>query len=1793
MKDGSKRMVSRIVAFVMLVSCMLSNIIMTNAGILSDANQDNVVSGSAVDTQYKWSADDLTAENLTADPSLGGEIFSYACVSGKSKVTANNKVFADGSSFAQRLQVGAKSVIADNAGVFTIKAPSAGKLYVYAITGSNNDGRTVEFYDANNNLLDSDTSGPIADASTYIYPVFVYDVTAAGDYKVAATAGAVNFYGMAFVAEGTETTTVEATTVETTTEATTTEPTTVATTGPEAGKTYTANFASLTVADKLNGWTNGVISVVSSTNGAYVHDGTHGAALVNGDQINVAVAGNATVTLTLCQYGSGTEFAVTDSKGTALGTVAAKGATDGETVEFKYMGDATVLTFTLAATGEAYLHGVTSANDAAPIGEAKSFKVWLDDYAVDNVVKAGAYTGNEFGDSVLTLIGQGEEQFTQSYASAIGVTRDGKTVNGYKAGKRHATANDIPSVPQAGDGCAIVFTPAATGMLNTYFVSTSFLRVWDFDSTTGERYGYTDSDAAAESYGVKVEAGHTYVLSTTGKTNNMAFCGFEYVVDEPVSFGVSFNNVSAAESSIPNLEVSLTDAALGGEAAAVVKSTTSTVSVAKGHTYVLSTNDGGVKATVNGSDRFTATGDAVVIDLEDIPDQTLTGEITGLNNDTVTSLTFTNMLNGTVATATVDGTKYTATLKPGDYNTAIVTANNGKTYDRVKVVQGANNVNEVYVEYVDASKPMNYTPSTFDTVAYTGTVTPRTSDIVVAAGSQLTIPVAGAATVTVNAYYNASFTINGGEACVVDSGSTSKIDSFVVTTDANATSVVLDFPLDYGKSSYLTSISVAPVVAFKSEINVPGDYATLKDAVSAIKGMTDRPDGEAGRVTINLTADIQEQIVFDAPYITLNGNGHEINWYYGVGTYYYSIDPSTGLYSERLYRDKYSSAEGNGSLWGGVAIIRGNNFIAKDTTFRNTYNYEITDKELTDIYGTATGIPARTKDTDVTKYASKERSNAFYIEADNIEAYNCKILSSQDTLGRNGSANNGYHTYFKDCVIGGNVDYICGEFTAIFDNCELQWKSYANDNTNNAKIGYIVAPKTSPYIFRNCTVTTDGAAGDATVTGYYGRTWGASSNATFVNTETNGHILDSGWSEMSQGEGATSKFFEYNNTSNGAAFATNGEYSKALTDEATIKTMTSDDVISAYLNNWTPVYYAYAVNVKLWGDVNGDKVVDVKDVNATLEYTLGHNVSNFRTYLADVSGNGTIDSEDVALILQKVLAGDSFKFPVEKADPTPDESTEATTEATTEGTTEATTTEPTTASEPVNVYVVGDSTGCDYADTEDTSYFYKRVGFGTMLKDYFDDNTNIVNLALSGRSSKSFATGVNENGAADELAKANYATLKSSIKAGDYLIIAFGHNDEKTDAYRGTVPATTPGDYTQDGSFEKSLYDNYIKVALDAGATPILCTSTVRRQANVDATTKAILWGDNDIHITANGNYPAAVKALGEKLGIFVIDNLENTKSLYETLTPGVKATSKEVGATGAAALHAAGVEMSVDNTHLNKYGASYVASMMARDIKASTNAAVAKLAAHITSTEPPKADDAHTMSLNPNWTPFDESVYIPSSLWHTSGEWAGAVFGTGTGADALTEDSHPNHQINEITPGKEVQLVCDNNKGKIQGSSDGFVMYFNQIDADKDFELTATAVINRYVASKQTAFGLICRDNVFTGSSFGTATDWAGVGCFSQSVNQIDTAFTALARKSGALDKSYAVATTAPKTGDTVELKMTRTNGVYTVQYGNDAPQTIEGVDTNKSNAAKDFVGVTVTRNADVTFKNINLVVK
>lgn len=840
---------------------------------------------------------------------------------------------------------------------------------------------------------------------------------------------------------------------------------------PEAGKSYVLDFTKLySTKTQLNGYTSddGVFKVISEADKAYWHDGQHGAAVYNGDKIEVKVAGSAEIALTLCKYGSGTAFKVTDASGKEVGSTSGKSDADAGSQSISYNGDATTLTITCEASGEAYLHSVM-VNNFAKSDKVESFTLMLDDIAKEDVVATGDY---KYGDSTLTLVGQGETQYTVKPGKTV--TVDGKEYNSYTAGKRHADSNNIPTIPGQGDGTLTIFTPAAKGTMTVYFSSTSFLRIHDYNTADGSKNGYTDTETSINSYTFAVIPGHTYVMSTTGKTNNMFYAGYKYIVDKEVSVPVKFDNVDAKLSD--SLEISVVDANLGGNAIKLKDGTNA--DLLEGHEYKLSTNDGGVRAAVGDSDTFTATGEAIVVSLYDVPDVTVEGKITGTPEGTVKELSLTNMVNGRAYKATVSGDSYTCTLKPGEYNTSVVTTNGGVTHDRVSVKTEGTTVNEVYVE--------------------------------------------------------------------------------------------------------LPAKEAEPV-AFKSELNVPGDYATLNEASDAILRMQDRPEGEAGRVTINLKADIFEQTVMAAPYVTLKGNNHTISWYYGVGTYYYSVDPVTGLYNEVLARDKYSYVEGNGSLWGGVFIVRGDNFIAEDTTFKNTYNYELTEAEKTDIAGTTLSVNRLAKDADVTAYAYKERSNAFYIEADNIECYNCKILSSQDTLGRNGSKNNNYHTYFNNCVIGGNVDYICGEFAAVFDNCELQWKTYKDDEKdaakNNAKLGYITAAKTSPYVFRNCKVTTDGVS-TGTVSGYYGRTWGAGSNATFIGTQTNGYVLEDGWGEMSTGDGTSAIFKEYNNVSGENAFVTKGQFSKAENQSAEA---VADYIESANVSavntvlGWIPAHYAYDV----------------------------------------------------------------------------------------------------------------------------------------------------------------------------------------------------------------------------------------------------------------------------------------------------------------------------------------------------------------------------------------------------------------------------------------------------------------------------------------------------------------------------------------------------------------------------------------------------------------------------------------
>ncbi len=231
------------------------------------------------------------------------------------------------------------------------------------------------------------------------------------------------------------------------------------------------------------------------------------------------------------------------------------------------------------------------------------------------------------------------------------------------------------------------------------------------------------------------------------------------------------------------------------------------------------------------------------------------------------------------------------------------------------------------------------------------------------------------------------------------------------------------------------------------------------------------------------------------------------------------------------------------------------------------------------------------------------------------------------------------------------------------------------------------------------------------------------------------------------------------------------------------------------------------------------------------------------------------------------------------------------------------------------LYLVGDSTVCNYdLSIEDRSFLYPRNGYGMWLNTYFKGSVYIKNLALGGRSSKSF---LNEE---------NYKYLCENLTSGDYLMIAFSHNDEKyLDEARFTYGN---GDISDDCSFKYHLYNYYIKLALDRGATPILCTPIVRR------CDKNEYQGDR-VHVLGKvvssgkeygeSDYPNSIRELAREFDITLIDMTALTLTLCKNA--GAKKTIELFATTSKN-------KEDIDNTHLNSFGAKVYARVWCDALK-------------------------------------------------------------------------------------------------------------------------------------------------------------------------------------------------------------------------------------------------------------------
>lgn len=225
------------------------------------------------------------------------------------------------------------------------------------------------------------------------------------------------------------------------------------------------------------------------------------------------------------------------------------------------------------------------------------------------------------------------------------------------------------------------------------------------------------------------------------------------------------------------------------------------------------------------------------------------------------------------------------------------------------------------------------------------------------------------------------------------------------------------------------------------------------------------------------------------------------------------------------------------------------------------------------------------------------------------------------------------------------------------------------------------------------------------------------------------------------------------------------------------------------------------------------------------------------------------------------------------------------------------------------VYIVGDSTVCVY--DEDEEYAIPRAGWGMFLDEYLTDSVSVEDLALSGRSSKSFTK------------EENYNVLWDNIKSGDYLMIQFGHNDEKNEKKEDIENRYTDplGDKESEGSFKKYLYEYYIKPAEEVKAQVILITPVARRR-----------FDNEDRILDSHGRWSVAVRELAEELDLPLIDLSNISLDYYNDL--GIKDTK---------ILHSAYYDTEkgdngLDNTHFSYYGALEMSKLVARELGNTTS---------------------------------------------------------------------------------------------------------------------------------------------------------------------------------------------------------------------------------------------------------------
>jgi lysophospholipase L1-like esterase len=210
----------------------------------------------------------------------------------------------------------------------------------------------------------------------------------------------------------------------------------------------------------------------------------------------------------------------------------------------------------------------------------------------------------------------------------------------------------------------------------------------------------------------------------------------------------------------------------------------------------------------------------------------------------------------------------------------------------------------------------------------------------------------------------------------------------------------------------------------------------------------------------------------------------------------------------------------------------------------------------------------------------------------------------------------------------------------------------------------------------------------------------------------------------------------------------------------------------------------------------------------------------------------------------------------------------------------------------ITIYMIGDST---MSIKEKKAY--PETGWGMPFAVFFDEGVTIDNTAKNGRSTKSF------------ISEGLWQPVTDNMKAGDYLLIQFGHNDE----------VSTKKTYATPDEFKANL-TRFITEAKSKGVKPVLITPVARRKfdaaGNIEDTHAVYAQFVRDIAVKENVpliDLDKKSMEMLQKLGP------EQSKLLFNYLQPGENPNYPEGKA---------------DDTHFSELGARKVAEMVLAELK-------------------------------------------------------------------------------------------------------------------------------------------------------------------------------------------------------------------------------------------------------------------